>query len=791
MDMTTSSALTMTETFRPSGLVSVDGRTYPLKSARIEARAEGGVGFTAFTQTYGNPYQEPLEVLYRLPLPASGAVIGYSIRLGDRIIKGEVRKRSEAQQEYRKALVEGRTAALLEQDRADTFTQKLGCLPPGTEAEVRIEVLQQLEFLPGEEGQAALWEYRFPTVVGVRYEGAAGRVPDADRLDVDRAESEIPARLEAALLVADGAAASVRPQAPRHEIVLEDVEGGVRVTLKEKVRLDRDLVIRWAAAREEVGVRVVEGSGLACDKGRYILATITPPAAAGKGIARDLTLLIDASGSMSGRPLENAKTVAGELLRSLDPGDRFEILAFANDVSQLVPGPMEANEANFRKALAVLNGLSAGGGTEMAHSMVKALEPLRPDSQRQVILLSDGYIGFEGEVVGEVLKRLVPGARLHAVGIGSAPNRTLTRGVARAGRGIEILVGDSDDAKAASRRLLQATVRPVLTDLEVGGSTLVGLAPRRPQDVLEGQPLVLLGEISAAGGELEIRGKAAGSVGTWIRRMQVPARDAASGALPATSLPLGALFGREAIEDLEMQIAAAGRGPDAKELEQKIEALGLRHGIASRKTSLVAISENVTVNPRDPRRRERLPVELPADVSAEGVGLRAAGLYAPVMAVAMEYEPERPTRFTERAEAFGGIGLPLPKLPRISIWREERVPPLQVKIRESRILRVDGKILIVEFEVPVDGFVVPADRVRVDVERDDGTHYRAHVVENESCAPRPYAKGLTVRLALKLKDRASWDLGRIIIRWHGMVQPSAGESRDAEVSLELRLNKET
>ena len=126
-------------------------------------------------------------------------------------------------------------------------------------------------------------------------------------------------------------------------------------------------------------------------------------------------------------------------------------------------------------------------------------------------------------MIGEILRRLVPGARLHAVGIGSAPNRSLTRGAARAGRGVEILVGDDDDARAASRRLLQATVRPVLTDLEVGGPALVKLAPARPQDVLEGQPLILLAEIAATGGSLRIQGKQAGTPAAWQHRVEIPA----------------------------------------------------------------------------------------------------------------------------------------------------------------------------------------------------------------------------------------------------------------------------
>ncbi len=238
------------EAVRPTGLVSVDGRAYPLKSARLEARAEGGIAATTFIQTYGNPYQEPLEVLYTLPLPADGAVIAYTIRLGQRTIRGEVRPRREAQEEYRKALLDGRTAALLEQDRADTFNLKLGCLPPGETADVEIQVLHPLAYLPGRDDNPARWEYRFPTVVGIRYEGGPGRVPDAERLDVDHADgSGVPVRLEASLMLADGIAAVLQPEALALELKLEDQAQGVRVSLKDGMKLDRDLVIRWQAAR--------------------------------------------------------------------------------------------------------------------------------------------------------------------------------------------------------------------------------------------------------------------------------------------------------------------------------------------------------------------------------------------------------------------------------------------------------------------------------------------------------------------------------------------------------------
>jgi hypothetical protein len=118
--MATMNAVERITDTRQAGLVGVDGRTYPLRSARLEAHAAGGVGCTTLAQKFGNPYEEPLEVTYTLPLPARGAVVGYTIRMGKRVIRGEVEKREQEAEAYRRAITEGRVAGLVEQDRADS-----------------------------------------------------------------------------------------------------------------------------------------------------------------------------------------------------------------------------------------------------------------------------------------------------------------------------------------------------------------------------------------------------------------------------------------------------------------------------------------------------------------------------------------------------------------------------------------------------------------------------------------------------------------------------------------------
>ncbi len=608
----------------PTGLVAVDGRTFPLAGAAIRAHAAAGLARTTFEQHYTNPHAEPLEVLYTLPLPADGAVIGYTIHCGDKIIRGHVETCEDAQKTYQHALAEGRIAGLLTQERADTFTQQLGSLPPGAEVRVEIDVLHPLGFHPALETSRAEWEYRFPTVVGVRYEGAAGRVPDADRLAAERADaSGTPARLSLELAIADGDGGTLAPQSSSHDIIVADAgdgsggagaappRKGAVVRLEQPARLDRDVVITWQAGSSTLEARLVMGPGLSGDGGRYGLLTITPPISA-PAFARDLTILIDASGSMSGKPLAAAKAVASRLLQSLTPDDRFEILAFARDTTTLVGGPVAASGENIARAIEKLAALQARGGTEMADAIRRALSPLRSDSLRQVVLLSDGYIGFENEVVAHVLQDLPAGARLHTVGIGHSPNRSLTRAAARAGRGIELLVAGRYDLDRATSRLLAATVAPILTDLEISGSALIGQAPARARDVLAGEPLRMALAFDPRGGELVLSGHRTGETRTWEQRWTVPAGDGAD-LDGSTQIPIGALYGREAIEDEEMRLAAAGQHGRAQVPGIARADRGARAPAPHREP------------PHEPRRRRRGPDRRSPRSAAPGAtGSRAA-----------------------------------------------------------------------------------------------------------------------------------------------------------------------
>lgn len=589
-------------------LVAPDGRDLPLRGAQLVASASGGVARVVLKQRFVNPFDEKLRVTYLLPLPSDGAVAGFAFQIGEQRIVGEIDRRESARERFEQALVEGRTAALLEQDRSSLFTQEVGNIPPRAEVEVEIEIDQRLRWLPD-----GAWEWRFPTVVGARYVGAPGKVADAERLTVDVSERGLPARVGLELKIGDRVSGAL--ESPSHRLVIDRGER-TRVTLEDGAALDRNVVVRWAVTAMDVGVSidVARPASPAHDGASYGLMTLVPPRSQARGaVQRDLIFLIDASGSMHGEPLDQVKRIASAMIDTLGDEDRVELIAFGNEPVRFSKEPLAATRDGKRAALQWLRSLRASGGTEMARAVIEALSPLRPNGQRQVVLMTDGYIGFERELVREVLERLPEGARLHTVGVGSAVNRTLTQWAARAGGGVEIIAGIGEDPERVAARLLARTTKPIVTDVTIEGDAVRAIAPARAPDLYAGSPSLISLALAPSGGSLVVRGKTA--AGDFVHRVELPAIALGEG-LPSVAT----LFGRERVEDLETEAAAAG-GDGAT--DRAIEALGLKFRIATRMTSWVAVSESVTVDPDSKERAVRQPHEVPHGVSIEGMGLRA------------------------------------------------------------------------------------------------------------------------------------------------------------------------
>ena len=547
-----SSLFPTTKTGASSGaeLVTADGRTLALTAALLHVDARGGIARCVLEQRFENKFDERLHVTYRMPLPADGAVSGYSFTIGGRVVRGVVDRKHKARERFEQAIVKGHTAGLLEQERADIFTQSLGNIPAGEGISVVIEIDQRLVWLP--EGE---WELRFPTVIGPRYISTTNTIEDARATHVKVTTQPLGVRVSARIEIGDAITGGRRATSPTHS--LTPVDGAL--SLGGGVRLDRDIVVRWPVAAPSPGLSLATARPTKQGDESFGLLTIVPPARDAKAtpVARDLIVLLDTSGSMDGGPLEKAKQVVSLLIDSLHERDRFELIEFNYQPTRYQEAPEHATAAAKKAAIKWVTSRRADGGTEMRAGVLEALKTLRIGAQRQVVVVTDGYVGGEHQILLALQQRLPASCRLHVLGVGSAVNRSLAIALARVGRGAEVIVGIDEDAERGAKRLLDRTTLPMLTNVTISGDALVAHAPEHIPDVFEGSPCVAALMLSTEGGEIIVRGETAS--GTWEQRTRVQPLRAGEG-----NQGIVALYGRDSRRGSPSTRRVSSKDPSAR-----------------------------------------------------------------------------------------------------------------------------------------------------------------------------------------------------------------------------------
>jgi Ca-activated chloride channel homolog len=351
-------------------------------------------------------------------------------------------------------------------------------------------------------------------------------------------------------------------------------------------------------------------------KGGFFTMILQPPARvlADEITPKELVFVLDTSGSMSGFPIEKAKETMKLALDGLHPRDRFNLITFSGDTYVLFPHPVPATPENMTRAKEFLASRRGSGGTEMMKAIRTALDPSdEQDHIRVVCFITDGYVGNDLEMIGEVKKH--PNARVFAFGIGSSVNHFLLDQMARDGRGEVEYVGLEDDGSAAARRFQERVRTPLLTDLrlEWSGVSASEIYPARLPDLFSAKPLIVSGRYDSPGrGVLRLHGKQAGR--DFAREVPV--------VLPADQPAhpvLATLWARRKVDALMSQNwSGMQSGNPGPEIQEAITKLGVDFGLMTQFTSFVAVEESIRTEGGRPIRVD-VPVEMPAGVSYEGI----------------------------------------------------------------------------------------------------------------------------------------------------------------------------
>lgn len=648
---------------RTGGLLIVDKHGHepapcPLKRTEVKAEISGFLNRVTVTQQFENPLSETIEAVYTFPLPQNSAVDDMTMWIGDRTVKGLIKPREEARAIYEAARNAGRTASLLEQERANIFTQSVTNIKPGEKVKITISYVETLKYETGD------YEFVFPMVVGPRYipGNAAGkqgggwahdtnRVPDASRITPPVTPPGTRAGHDITIEVAVDAGVPIdKLTSGSHEvdIVRPDARRAV-VKLRNQATIpNKDFVLRYHVAGAKIEDAVLTHRG---EKDGYFTLILQPPGRVtpSEVTPKELVFVLDTSGSMHGFPMDKSKEVMRMALASMNPQDTFNIITFAGDTHVLFPEPVPATAENVQRAQTFLEGRRGGGGTEMMKAIRAALDPTDSLKHvRVVAFLTDGYVGNDMEIVAEIKKH--SNARVFSFGIGNSVNRFLLDKMAEHGRGEVEYVMLSDDGSAAAKRFYERMRNPLLTDIQIdfGGMPVADVYPRRVPDLFSAKPVIVHGRYTGpAKGAMRISGKMAGQPFQRMVNIDLPARETRHDVLAT-------LWARTKIEDLMAQdYAGAQHGTIKDELRNQIVRLGLDFRLMTQFTAFVAVELKV-VNEGGKVRRIEVPVEMPEGVSHQGVfGERQDIAMQAAAPVAMSY---RATGAVSGGFAVGGAG---------------------------------------------------------------------------------------------------------------------------------------
>ncbi len=589
----------------------------PILSTRISSTITGHIVRTTVTQTFSNPTGNWMEGMYYFPLPDDSSVDRMHLKIGERIIISEIQEKEQAQKTYTKAAAEGKVSALLTQYRPNVFSTRVANIEPGGSIDVEIS----FQGLAAQDGASFTW--RMPQAITPRFDPSMNRLKHLTRLDPQQNGTQNPnsgeglpkeenyhpeggQNMTAFEIVVRRADQLASLESASHAIVKTDLPGNdVRLQLKDgHAPADRDFILSWTFEqtpglkpvlfREQVGDAV------------YTLGFLLPPVDEEKlpALPRDVTFIVDVSGSMHGTSMEQAKEAMLTALDLLKPEDLFEIIVFNDQYFRLFEKSLPASRNNLDLARKFVGRLKADNGTVMFPALDSALsDPVQEGYQRQVLFLTDGAVTNEAEMFKLVSDKLGQ-ARLFTVGVGSAPNGWFMRKAAEFGKGIHIQIFDIHKAKTELEALFRDMARPALQDINVHLAADADIYPKIIPDLFGQRPLIFAAREQGSTDDARVLAKNAEG--------QVVEFGLAGGEQLSSGQGISKLWASKKVEGL---MDAGARGMDADIVRTAVLDVALAHQIMSPYTSFVAVDKTPVRVKEDFLQKMKATGNMPAGTS--------------------------------------------------------------------------------------------------------------------------------------------------------------------------------
>jgi Ca-activated chloride channel homolog len=533
------------------------------------------------TETYVNHGNRVGEADFMFPLPKGAAFQDLKLSINGEMVSGETMSSDNARQIYEEIVRRQRDPALLEWMGYGLLRARIFPIAPGEEKKVvvRFQTVAEregdalrIDYFRGQrtnqwavgsnqDAQARtsfVLTYPNDPMYGTAYSPTHSMFEQrygSDDDGIDRGDQSF--------------ASSYRGSVRRFEI--RDARG--EVTLLVPVRRSTSAAITMLA------------NAPGNDDG-FALITLSPPSIRPRPVPRDLTFVIDVSGSMNGEKIEQARAAGKQVLHTLSPSDRFRLIDFSSDVRTFRDEFSFATRENVRAAERYLDQLDAQGSTNISGALDEALStPVQSGRLPIVLFLTDGQptVGERdpAAIAASVAKQR-GSRRVFTFGVGADLNVSLIEQLALEGRGTASFVRPEESVERAVGVVASRLTSPLVTDVRVhaDGVRLLKMHPSGPVDIFAGEDLVILARYDGSGNAVvRFDGQTTSGPVSWSSRVNFPERTREN--------PFVArLWATQRIGYLSAEKRKHG---GSQEIDDEIRSLGERFGIPTEFSSYLVV----------------------------------------------------------------------------------------------------------------------------------------------------------------------------------------------------------
>jgi Ca-activated chloride channel homolog len=555
-----------------SGMLIPEEKALPplgMLDHKVDIKIEDQVATTYIEQTFRNNTDRNLEATYLLPVPKGASVNEFYMWVGATKVKGELVEAAEARKIYTSIVHRTQDPGLLEYMGTNLLRMKVFPVPAKGDQKVAVKYTY---VAPSDNG---LVEFLYP----LKTDGKAARTLKEFSLNL-RLKSQHPI---------------TNVYSPSHAITVSrpNEKEAIVGFEKDQAILDKDFQLFYTPGDKDVGLTAITHRPNADQNGHFMLL-ISPRAELSKSqqVPRDMVFVLDTSGSMRGKRIQQARNALNYCLTNLTPGDNFAILHFATTVTKYANNLQPASSENVVAAKKWVDALDATGGTAIDDALRTALAMRTADKGRTftVVFFTDGRptIGETRpeKILQNVEKQNNQNTRIFSFGVGDDVNAQLLDALSDNSRAISTYVRESEDIEAKVSGLYAKISNPVLSNLTLAmnnGVTLNEVYPPQLPDLFHGTQLVVLGRYSGNGhAAITLKGTVGMETKEFVYELNFANKTNDEKGFVED------LWARRKVGYLLDQIRVNG---EKKELVDEVVALAKRYGIATPYTSYLLVPD--------------------------------------------------------------------------------------------------------------------------------------------------------------------------------------------------------